>query len=101
LSTTTLFPEIAAPKKRVRNYVPTGRPRGRPRKHSPAPPPAPPKPPPLILGVSTDEGARAVNISSAKMRKMVADGVVKSVTIGRRRIIPISELHRLIEHGTP
>jgi hypothetical protein len=98
---TTLFPESAAPAKpkRKRHYVPTGRPRGRPRKNPPPTPPAPAKPPPLILGLGNDDAARAVGVSPAKMRKMVADKVVKAVHIGRRRIIPVAELQRLMTDG--
>jgi len=43
------------------------------------------------------EAAEAFGISRAKMYVMIASGEIRAVTVGERKRIPVSELHRYIE----
>ncbi|GAB2820584.1 hypothetical protein GCM10022221_18140 [Actinocorallia aurea] len=48
----------------------------------------------------TYEGAAArLGVSSRTVRRMVADGRLKPVQVGRRRLIPVAALADLVEQG--
>lgn len=49
---------------------------------------------PLLL--TTAEAAQRLAISPRQMRNLVAEGRVRSITIGRSRRIPVEQLHRFI-----
>ncbi len=52
------------------------------------------------LAVSIPEGAEAVGISYAGMKRLIAAGRVRTVVLGRRRrVIPVKELQRMIARG--
>jgi hypothetical protein len=76
-------------------YVPTGRPRGRPpgikNLHHPA---AHPSVEPA--GMRMDDAARFVGVSPSMMKKLVAKGTVRSVTIGNARIVLVDSLRQLL-----
>jgi hypothetical protein len=52
-----------------------------------------------VLLVSPARGRSALGIGRSKMAEMIATGTIKSVLIGRRRLIPIGELQRIAKHG--
>jgi excisionase family DNA binding protein len=91
------------PKKRKRRYIPTGNPRGRPPKPRSLPPPsltvAParaPEPVLPVLAYRTEAAARACGVSVSYMKRLVADGVIRSVLRGRMRLIPIEALREWV-----
>lgn len=57
-----------------------------------------PIPPPAIapLAVSIPEAGRAMSCCSRTIREMVKRGELRAVKCGRRTVIPVSELHRLV-----
>lgn len=59
--------------------------------------PAPPPPTETVLTV--EEAAERLKISKSLVYKAIADGQIKSLLIGRRRLVPASEIQRLIEEA--
>jgi excisionase family DNA binding protein len=54
------------------------------------------------LAVSVEEGAGMLSVSTRTMRSWIADGRVRAVHLGRRVVVPVVELERLIAaHTTP
>jgi excisionase family DNA binding protein len=51
------------------------------------------------LAYPYDEAGRLLAVSSSTITRMVADGRLRAVTIGRARRIPRTELERLLEEG--
>jgi excisionase family DNA binding protein len=51
----------------------------------------------LCIGVK--EAAAAVGLSHWTLRQYIRDGKLKAVRIGRRLLIELSELQRLVEEG--
>lgn len=51
------------------------------------------------LAVSPKVAAQMVSISRSKFYQLLASGDVKSVFIGNRRLIPITELERIVREG--
>lgn len=49
------------------------------------------------LALKVPEAAKAIGISRASMYQIVASGEVRSVRIGRRILIPVAELQRLLQ----
>jgi excisionase family DNA binding protein len=83
---------------RRRIYIPTGNPRGRPRKARVTPETAPAQAPPAtdVLAMRVADAARAIGVSRSKMKRMVHDREVRSVLVGRMRLIPVEALHELL-----
>lgn len=52
---------------------------------------APPRIPPVAVGVQ--DGAEALHIGINTMRKLLDEGKVKGIKVGRIWVIPVSELH--------
>lgn len=50
---------------------------------------------------SPEEFARQLGLSRAMIYKLLAAGSVRSVTIGRSRRIPASEVERVLNEGAP
>jgi excisionase family DNA binding protein len=48
------------------------------------------------LGVGAEEGARLVGLSESKIWKMMASGELGFVRVGKRRIIPMTELKKIM-----
>lgn len=48
------------------------------------------------IAVGPAEAARRLGMSRSGIYELVAQGLVRSVKLGRRRLIPVSELHRLV-----
>ncbi len=53
------------------------------------------------LAVSIEEAARLVGLSPHTIRAYERKGLIKATRLGTRVLIPVSELHRLIEIGCP
>jgi excisionase family DNA binding protein len=53
----------------------------------------------MVLAMRVPEAAAAVRVSVSYMKQMIAKGTVKSVLIGRMRLIPVSSLRELIGEG--
>lgn len=49
------------------------------------------------LTVSVEEAAKRLGVSPATIRRMLVAGLIQSVRIGKRRMVPMSELRRLAE----
>ena len=49
------------------------------------------------LAISQSEMAQALGISTATAGRMLRNGVVRSIKIGQRRLIPMSEIEKLLE----
>ena len=49
---------------------------------------------PLRLLLRPEEGAHAIGVSRARIYKLMSDGQIKSIKIGRSRRIPVAELER-------
>jgi len=65
---------------------------------TPAAPPAPARPPGAPW--SLRDAAAFLGISERHLGQMAADGKVKSIRLGCRRLIPADELDRLAREGT-
>lgn len=55
---------------------------------------APPKIPPVALAV--EDAAEALHIGQNTMRKLLDDGQIKGIQIGRCWIVPVAELHSFV-----
>lgn len=53
---------------------------------------------PLLIPIGS--AAAALSVSARHLSNLVSRGYVKTVRLGRRRMIPAAELQRLAEHGT-
>ena len=53
-----------------------------------------------FLAYSIEQAADALGLSRAALCRLLANGTLRSVKIGRRRIVPASALHALVE-GEP
>jgi excisionase family DNA binding protein len=49
------------------------------------------------LTKTVDEGAMELGVHPLTLRKAIARGEIRAVRIGRRIVIPVSELERLLE----
>jgi excisionase family DNA binding protein len=49
--------------------------------------------------VSVDEAAARLGISRRTVYVLIADGSIRSVSVGRRRLVPAKELERLAQDG--
>ncbi len=49
--------------------------------------------------VSADETARALGVSVRYVRMAIADGAITVVRLGRRTMIPVAELDRVVRDG--
>jgi excisionase family DNA binding protein len=52
-----------------------------------------------ILAFKTEDAARALSLGRGKILEMMREGVLRSVMIGGKRLIPRSELERLLAEG--
>jgi excisionase family DNA binding protein len=54
------------------------------------------------ISVSVEEAARRIGVSEATFWRMIADQKVRTFTVGRRRLIAVTELERFVdrEHRT-
>lgn len=52
-----------------------------------------------ILAFKTEDAARALSLGRGKILEMLREGVLRSVMIGGKRLIPRSELERLLAEG--
>ncbi len=48
------------------------------------------------LSVSVQEAASMIGVSKSHLHKMVNEGVIRSVALGHRKLIPMNELERFI-----
>ena len=48
------------------------------------------------LGVSLDEAAKLTSVSAFTLRRQIKRGNLKVARVGRRLVIPISELEKLV-----
>lgn len=55
---------------------------------------APTDPPPR-LAYSLDEAARSISLSRRGLYQLIEAGELRTVKVGRRRLVPVSELERL------
>jgi excisionase family DNA binding protein len=55
----------------------------------------------LPAGISLDEFCERVGISRQTGRRRIADGTIRAVRIGRRIVIPASELVRILGIAPP
>jgi excisionase family DNA binding protein len=53
--------------------------------------------PPERLTLSIEQAASCIGVSRRTITAMLADGRLRSVAIGRRKLIPLTELQRLVE----
>jgi excisionase family DNA binding protein len=51
------------------------------------------------LALTIEEACQALTISRTTLYELLAEGRLRSVTAGRRRLIPLSELERLLAEG--
>lgn len=61
---------------------------------------APEEPPPVVLLLSPDHAARALDVSRSKVYKMMRARELAYVMIGADRRIPVAEVERLAARGT-
>lgn len=46
---------------------------------------------------SVNEAAKAIGVSRATLYNYINDGKIDSVRIGRRRLVKVSSIHKLVE----
>ena len=51
------------------------------------------------IAVPPIEAAQALGISKSTLERRIADGSIRAVKLGRRVVVPVAELHRLIDQG--
>ena len=49
------------------------------------------------LALSLEESGKAVGLCSKTVSKLIADGRLRAVNVGTRRLIPVSELQRWLD----
>ncbi len=49
------------------------------------------------LSLSMEETAQAIGLCSKTVGKLIADGRLRCVTVGTRRLVPISELQKWLD----
>lgn len=59
-----------------------------------------PVPPEQRLGLDMQNGADMLSVSRRQLYDLIAEGRIKTVKIGLRRVIPRSEIERLLAEGT-
>jgi excisionase family DNA binding protein len=52
-----------------------------------------------LLAVDFKEGSRLTSLSPFTLRKYVRDGKLRATRCGRRWVIPVEELNRLVHEG--
>jgi len=57
------------------------------------------KEPPVLhpLSVGVADAAKALGVSKSFLYKLVAEGKLKTIHIGKRHIVPVSEMHAFLE----
>ncbi|GEM70502.1 hypothetical protein SAQ01S_02680 [Sphingomonas aquatilis NBRC 16722] len=58
------------------------------------------RPAPLRLAYSVDEAARATGLGRTTLFKLIGDGTLPSVKIGKRRVIRAADLDNLLAIGS-
>jgi excisionase family DNA binding protein len=60
----------------------------------------PPRAPVIqVLAVSKPEAGRALGVCGRTIGEMIRRGEIRAIKCGRRTVIPVSELHRLVGQG--
>ena len=54
---------------------------------------------PERLSFSYDDAAEASGLSRSTLKRLVADGRLHAICVGRRRLIPRADLERLLTEG--
>ena len=49
-----------------------------------------------ILALSIDDAAKTINLSRSKLYQLMCNGSIRSITVGRRRLIERRELERFL-----
>lgn len=52
------------------------------------------------LGVSLDEAAKLTSVSAFTLRRQIKRGNLKVARVGRRLVIPVTELEKLVRPAT-
>jgi excisionase family DNA binding protein len=52
------------------------------------------------LGLSLEEAAKLISVSTFTLRRQIKCGTLKVARIGRRLVIPVSELEKLLRPAT-
>lgn len=52
-----------------------------------------------VQALSIAQAARALNVGRSTLYKLLANGTLRSVRVGRRRLIPLSEIARLLSEA--
>ena len=51
------------------------------------------------LAVTVKVASQMISLGCTKLYELIASGELKSVRVGKRRLIPIAELERLVREG--
>ena len=51
------------------------------------------------LAVTVKVASRMISLGCTKLYELIASGELKSVRVGKRRLIPVAELERLVREG--
>ena len=52
-------------------------------------------------GLTVTEAARRLAVSESHFWKMIRDGEIRAIKFGRRTIVPMSEILRILNGGAP
>ena len=52
------------------------------------------------MALSLEESAKAIGLCSKTVSKLIADGRLRAVNVGTRRLIPVTELQRWLNAET-
>lgn len=52
-----------------------------------------------LVAYSIDQATIALGVSKPTLYKLIGDGTLRTVMVGRRRLIPATELTRMMEAG--
>lgn len=66
----------------------------------PLPPPNPPAREVPVLGLSIDEAAEAMGMSRSKFKELLADGTVRAARFGRKVVVSVEEVRRVLAEAT-
>ncbi len=54
-----------------------------------------------ILATSVSEAARSLNLGRTRVYQLINEGVLDTVKVGRRRLVKMDSLRRVLDDGAP
>jgi excisionase family DNA binding protein len=92
-------PAPAGRKPRKSYYVPTGKPRGRPKGSRSVLKPPEEQPPVPALAMTIETAARALECSPSSIKRLIANGTLQTISIGRSRRVLTASIERMLQGG--